>query len=81
MVRNPGVSKKTKSSFFNQFALKQVATVLLDHTTSVATTTTEGPAEHVREVSHQLLCTLCMDTQLGICYKPRNLPFGLERCV
>ena len=72
------MSKKTKSSFFNQFALKQMATVLFD-TASDDATVSEELTEHVREVAHQVLRTLCMDTQLGICYKPKNLPFGLER--
>lgn len=72
------MSKKTKSSFFNQFALKQMATVLLDRS-PVATATEEELTEHVREVAHQALLTLCMDTQLGICYREKDLPYGLEK--
>ncbi len=78
MVQNPGVSKRTKSAFFNQFALKQMAAVLLDNTTSAAMASADV-TEHVREAARQVLRTLCMNTQLGVCYKPKDLPFGLEK--
>lgn len=81
MVLNTDVSKKAKSQFFNQFALKHIFMLLSpsDSTTPLSNSGDE-PAEHVRMLARQLLDVLCTDHQLGICYRPKGGPAGLERC-
>ena len=75
VVCNSELSKKPKSLFFNQFALKQMASLLSFQPAN----SDEELAEHVRDVSRQMLMTLCTDMELGICYKAKNVPRGLER--
>ena len=70
---NAAVSKKTKSQFFNQFGLKHLA-MLLGHTP-----TAEGSTEHVQQLAARLLDVLCTDTKLGVCYRSKDIPGGLER--
>lgn len=81
-MQNPEVSKKAKSLFFNQFALKQLA-VLLDRSEMTPPSSVEGVelAEQLQLLARKLLGTLCTDYQLGVCYKPKDIPAGLERCV
>ena len=78
MVLEPKVSKKAKSIFFNQYVLKQVAQLL-----TLAGKGGEKPEEvtSVRMLVFEILCTLCTDFQLGVCYKSKEPPKGLERLV
>ena len=78
MVRNSGLSKKPKSVFFNQFALKQIS-LLLTYSVSVGLSVDEEATEHVQDLSFRLLMTLCTNFQYGICYKAKDVPFGLEK--
>lgn len=72
---NPGVSKRTKSQLFNQFALKHLA-MLLGHCDAAGPACADESTERVQELAGRLLDILCTDSQFGICYKPKT---GLER--
>lgn len=78
MVNNSSLSKKPKSLFFNQFALKQIAALLSQQ---VASDSDEGEeaVEGVRDVARNILVTLCTDMALGICYKAKDVPAGFEK--
>ena len=39
----------------------------------------EETMDRVRDLSEDLLYTLCTDFQLGICYKPKDFPVGSEK--
>lgn len=80
MILNPGVSKRTKSGFFNQFVLKQTAQLLSRK--SEATLEEDDVAMEtmgLREFVLEFLLRLCTDFQNGICYRSKDSPAGLER--
>lgn len=76
MVANSLLSKKPKSLFFNQFALKQVASLLNLQPTS---NSDEDSTGRVRDIARGMLVTLCTDMELGVCYKAKDVPGGLEK--
>lgn len=78
----PAVSKKAKSLFFTQFVLKQIA-LLLNYprgcVLSSGDLTEPELCSYVQEMSYKLLERLGSDAKLGILYRPKTLPEGLEK--
>lgn len=76
MVQEAAIPKKTKSMFFNTYVLKQIS--------QVVPTTPTDPAHNddtteLQEFVYELLLKLCTDFQLGICYKCKDPPQGLQK--
>ena len=82
---NPEIAKKVKSLFFNQYVLKQTTMLLLeDHQLETPASSGDGDkhletVKKVLDIAHRMIITLCTDFQVGICYKSKDLPAGLEK--
>ena len=84
VVMNPLVSKKSKSLFFSQFMLKQIALLLIRPLAESDKVSSGNDLEQetcleVPTLSYNLLSRLCSDSRLGILYVPKSLPSGLEK--
>ncbi len=75
MVTNSTLSKRPKSLFFNQFALKQIAS-LLDYSVHDCD---EESSKDVQDKALEILLKLCSDKERGICYRAKDVPQGLEK--
>ncbi len=77
VIQDAAIPKKTKSLFFNTYVLKQISQLL---TTPIDHTHQDGTAE-LHEYVFGFLLKLCTNFQLGICYKCKERPEGLQKWV
>jgi len=76
-----------KSLFFRPYILKQTAQLLLrpeeQEESLQMTDKVTGSSDSIglRQFVFQFLLKLCTDFQLGICYRSRDIPLGLERYI
>ena len=75
VVLNTGISKRVKSSFFNQFVLKQTAQLLRES----PGTSSEAGGTSSEGLVMEFLQTLCTNFKCGICYQSKPGPERLER--
>ncbi|XP_064405928.1 nucleolar pre-ribosomal-associated protein 1-like isoform X3 [Halichondria panicea] len=75
VIQDAAIPKKTKSLFFNTYVLKQISQLL---TTPIDHTHQDGTAE-LHEYVFGFLLKLCTNFQLGICYKCKERPEGLQK--
>ncbi len=85
---NPGINKRTKSSFFSPFVLKQTAQLLSRKEDQYVclqaadgNATGSGESVSLREFVSEFLLRLCTDFHHGICYRSKDLAKTPERCV
>ena len=76
VILNADISKRVKSAFFNQYVLKQTALLLIREP---AESDDRDELSSFRQLVLDFLLTLCTDFRLGICYKSKPPPHGLER--
>ena len=77
VILNTGISKRVKSSFFNQFVLKQTAQLLRD--LESPGTSREDGGTSCEGLVMEFLLTLCTNFKCGICYQSKPGPERLER--